>query len=309
MTFDFDYKKYSLDQLDNWMHDAMSCGGATPQEIYDTIRKVVEENYYTYKHQTSQAYELLTLLNGNGGWKVEDVLKEREYYDGWDKGIISNRSDTSNLTCDKDDPSPECQKSWNDFWEDSMPPWGHSDMEALRYTEEELNAMCDKAASDSEKEQCREYNLREAEYYNKRAELDLNPGPHQKYVGWTAVKESKFNEMFSGKEKHKSDVKEQISRNDSNRIDYKDGLIYESPDGGKTVYSRKPGQTEKTLVKEEKKNKWTLPVEEIDNVQFITFPQDLLDAANLKEGDEVEWVDNKDGSFILKKISLMHHPV
>ena len=26
-----------------------------------------------------------------------------------------------------------------------MPPWGHSDMEALRYSEEELNAMCDAA--------------------------------------------------------------------------------------------------------------------------------------------------------------------
>ncbi len=33
--------------------------------------------------------------------------------------------------------------------------------------------MCDKAASDQEKEKCREYNLREAEYYNKRAQLDL----------------------------------------------------------------------------------------------------------------------------------------
>ena len=41
------------------------------------------------------------------------------------------------------------------------------------YTEEELNAMCDKAASDQEKEQCREYNLRESEYYNQRAKLDI----------------------------------------------------------------------------------------------------------------------------------------
>ena len=41
------------------------------------------------------------------------------------------------------------------------------------YTEEELNAMCDKAASDQEKEKCREYNLREAEYYNQRAKIDI----------------------------------------------------------------------------------------------------------------------------------------
>jgi hypothetical protein len=61
--------------------------------------------------------------------------------------------------------------------EDScMPPWGHSDLEYLianpkssnQYTEEELNAMCDKAASDQDKDVCREYNLREAEYYNKQ---------------------------------------------------------------------------------------------------------------------------------------------
>ena len=39
-----------------------------------------------------------------------------------------------------------------------------------QYTEEEMNAMCDAA---EEKEKCYEYNLREAEYYNKRAQLDL----------------------------------------------------------------------------------------------------------------------------------------
>ncbi len=49
---------------------------------------------------------------------------------------------------------------------DTMPPWGHSDMEALKYTDAEMNAMCDKAASDEEKRKCQEYNLREAEYYN-----------------------------------------------------------------------------------------------------------------------------------------------
>jgi bifunctional DNA-binding transcriptional regulator/antitoxin component of YhaV-PrlF toxin-antitoxin module len=157
---DFDYKKYSLENLENWMHDALSCSEATPQEIYDVIKDVVSENYYIYKTHTARCGELLALLNGNG------------------KG---------HLSCDKDDPSEECKGAWNDFWEehyypeeykepkveDIMPPWGHSDMEALRYTEEELNAMCEKAASDQEKEKCREYNLREAEYYDKRAKIDL----------------------------------------------------------------------------------------------------------------------------------------
>jgi len=129
----FNYKKYSLEKLEEWVHDSLSCESATPQEIYDVIKKVVEENYYTYKCHTERCYELLALLNGNG------------------KG---------HLTCDKDDPSPECKKSWNDFWEEhyypeevkdnGMRPWGHSDMEYLvansnQYTEKELNAMCDAA--------------------------------------------------------------------------------------------------------------------------------------------------------------------
>jgi hypothetical protein len=63
---DFDYKKYSLEKLNEWMHDAISCSEATPQEIYDVIKDVVSENYYTYKNETEKCYELLALLNGNG---------------------------------------------------------------------------------------------------------------------------------------------------------------------------------------------------------------------------------------------------
>ncbi len=243
---DFNYKKYSLEKLEEWMHDAMSAAEATPQEIYDVIKGVVEENYYTYKHQTSQAYELLALLNGNG------------------KG---------HLSCDKDNTSSECKGAWTSFWEENyypeeykgstvssvsnvMPPWGHSDMEALKYTDEELNAMCEKAASDEEKKKCREYNLREAEYYNKRAQIDIN---YDEAIasGW---------EMTA------------------------DGFWI-------------PPQ------KEDKVKKWQLPVEEVENGDtmeteyFITLPDNLLEAANLKEGDNVEWVDNSDGSYIIRKVT------
>ena len=89
--------------------------------------------------------------------------------------------------------------------DDCMPPWGHSDMEALRYTDKEMDAMCDNAA------------------------------------------------------------------------------------------------------KQDKVVKWQLPVEEVENGDtgeqeyFVTFPDDLLEAANLKPGDDVEWVDNNDGSFLLRK--------
>jgi len=151
---DFNYKKYSLENLENWLHDAMSAGDATPQEIYDVILDVVKDNYYTYKKQASEAYELLALLNGNGQ-SYEDVMKEKEYY------------------------------------EPSMPPWGHSDMEAL------------------------------------------------------------------------------------------------------------------SSYKEDKVNRWVLPVD-VDGLTgecYINLPDDLLERAGLKEGDQVEWIDRKDGSFEMRKVN------
>ncbi len=181
---DFDYKKYSLDKLNEWMHDAISCSEATPQEIYDVIKDVVSENYYTYKIETEKCYELLALLNGNGKGHIQA-------YDDYVTDHKGNQVPVDTiLNCDKDDPSPECKGAWNDFWESN-------------------NAV--------------EYDLREAEYYNK---------------------------------------------------------------GDKVV-------------------KWQLPVD-VDGLTgecFVTFPDDLLEAANLKEGDMVEWVDNNDGSFTLRKVN------
>jgi hypothetical protein len=61
--------------------------------------------------------------------------------------------------------------------------------------------------------------------------------------------------------------------------------------------------------KQDKVIRWQLPVEEIENGDtgeqeyFITFPDDLLEAANLSPGEEVEWVDRNDGSFLLRKIT------
>jgi uncharacterized protein YqeY len=189
----FNYKKYSLEKLDEWVHDAMTAGEATPQEIYDVITNAVKENYYTYKHQASQAYELLTLLNSNTKQSYEDVLK---YYE--------------TTQCDRDDPSEECKKSWTSFWEENYYPeeYKGSTVSSVQYTDEELEAMCDAAE------------------------------------------------------------------------------------------------------KQEKK-KWVLPVE-MDGPSgeyFVTFPDELLEAANLEEGDEVEWVDNEDGSYTLRKPGLMWHPV
>ena len=272
-----DYKKYSLENLEKWIEDAINSSEASPQEIYDVIKNVVADNYYCYKNHTERCYELLALLNGNGEFKLSEVLKEREYYEGCDT------SGESKLTCDKDDKSLEYQHAWTSFWEehyypeevkdDGMHPWGHSNLEyglandiltkdrisnfpGEQYTEEELNAMCDKAAPDDEKNKCREYNLREAEYYNKRAELDAN-------------KPKTYDEMVS----------DGWSMTD-------DGFWIKEP-------------------KEDKVVKWQLPVE-IDGTSgeyYIQFPDDLMEASCIKENDMVEWIDRKDGSFELRKVN------
>jgi bifunctional DNA-binding transcriptional regulator/antitoxin component of YhaV-PrlF toxin-antitoxin module len=44
--------------------------------------------------------------------------------------------------------------------------------------------------------------------------------------------------------------------------------------------------------------KWILRVDE-DGV--ITFPDDLLEVTGWVEGDVLEWIDNQDGSFSLRK--------
>ena len=123
------------------------------------------------------------------------------------------------FTCDKDDSSPECKGAWNSFWEENYYP-----EEYKQYTDEELNAMCDKAELDAQLEQIRK-------------------------------------------------------------------------DGG---YEWTP---------EVPKKKWILPVEEAKDVDtdkteyFVSFPQDLLEAAKLKEGDEINWVDQGDGSFKIVKVT------
>jgi len=136
LSSDFSYKKYSLEQLDNWVHDSLNCEDLTPKDIYDTIVKCVDESVEYHKKNLTKSIELLSLLKGH---------RPVDYID----------FDTD-------------EKDWENFWNETNGVSSH-------YTEEKLNAMCDAA---SDKEKCREYNLREAEYYNKRAELDAQ---HSKY--------------------------------------------------------------------------------------------------------------------------------
>ena len=50
---------------------------------------------------------------------------------------------------------------------------------------------------------------------------------------------------------------------------------------------------------------WTLNLEEANDGSgdaILTFPPDLLEQAGWKEGDTLKWIDQKDGSWQLKKV-------
>jgi len=60
---DFDYQKYSLEQLQTWMHDVVD-GDVPVDEVYECISDVVKQTYQYHKDRASRAHNLLTLLNG-----------------------------------------------------------------------------------------------------------------------------------------------------------------------------------------------------------------------------------------------------
>ena len=70
---DFNYKNYSLEKLEEWVHDALSCGDASPHEIYSVIRKVVQDEYNYHKEQSQKCFGLLELLSGHRPVKPVDV--------------------------------------------------------------------------------------------------------------------------------------------------------------------------------------------------------------------------------------------
>jgi hypothetical protein len=102
-----DYKKYSLENLSKWVNDAISSSGATPEEIYNTIKEVVEEEHTHHQEGLKKSSDLLSLLNGST-FTINDVLRERDYYETSSPFTFSS--------CSPDDTSPECMTSWSDFW-------------------------------------------------------------------------------------------------------------------------------------------------------------------------------------------------
>lgn len=166
---DFDYKKYSLQKLQDWVCDAISTADATPQEVYETIVSAITEYYDHHKKGFEYTKELLSLLKGN----------HTKEWDAWEEHYYPEEHKSSTVS------------SVNNTQDDGMRPWGHSDLEYLIANE-----------------------------------------------------------------------------------------------------------------KKDKVKKWILPtqVDGLTGDVFVNFPDDLLEAAGLVEGDKIEWVDQGDGSYLLKKV-------
>lgn len=51
------------------------------------------------------------------------------------------------------------------------------------------------------------------------------------------------------------------------------------------------------------KTTWTLDVKQDPETgdQILEFPDDLMESAGWKEGDVLEWIDNQNGSWTLRK--------
>jgi hypothetical protein len=95
-----DYKKYSLEKLQQWVHDAMN-SDASPHEIYSAIREAVREEYYYHKDCISRASGLLELLSGHRPVKDESEVNK---WDAWEEHYYPEeyKKTTENVDLDKE---------------------------------------------------------------------------------------------------------------------------------------------------------------------------------------------------------------
>ena len=94
LSSDFSYKKYSLEQLDNWVNDALNCEDLAPQDIYNTIIKCVDESVEYHKKYLDKSIELLSLLKGNRSVNFDENVSEatkEDWEDFWNESESSEK--------------------------------------------------------------------------------------------------------------------------------------------------------------------------------------------------------------------------
>lgn len=77
-SIDFDYKKYSLNRIDEWINDALNCDNTTPEEIYDAIVKCIQESVDYHTRMRDKGLKVLSLLKTSG---VKTVTSGASGYD------------------------------------------------------------------------------------------------------------------------------------------------------------------------------------------------------------------------------------
>ena len=139
----------------------------------------LEMNYHQYfglfkKFLMSVGFNEKNIMQGACSLAFNEMNREETMRQVAEEYDLIMSEDLPDIIADRKKQDEEWIKMYDQSWEKRY--WElyrkTQEVNAVKYTDEELDAMCDKAASDDEKEKCSEYNLREAEYYNKRAELD-----------------------------------------------------------------------------------------------------------------------------------------
>jgi len=79
--FDFDYKKYSLEHLEEWINDSLNVDEASAKEIYDRITNTIKENIKHHQYELEKAQALLRMMTpSQKDLEREYNLRETEYY-------------------------------------------------------------------------------------------------------------------------------------------------------------------------------------------------------------------------------------
>ena len=136
MTLDYNRVWSTLNDL-----EMVTTKVSSAREILDCAVDRLQE------HQYDKAETLLYAADEFLQYYLEEF--DRKFKDAWAETVTKVHQEEYSVssTCDKDDTSQECKGAWNSFWEenyypkevkdDCMPPWGHSDMEALSQQKED----------------------------------------------------------------------------------------------------------------------------------------------------------------------------
>jgi hypothetical protein len=231
MTLDYQKVWNTLNELESVTSKICSA-----REILDSALDALEN------HKKDKAETLMYAVDEYLQYYLEEF--DRKFKDAWNETVMKLKQDETDAW--------DAVMREKEYYEPSMPPWGHSDMEYVSQYSGSTVSSCDK---DDTTPECK--------------------------GAWNSFWEENYY-----LDEYKT-YKEAVSAG------------YEMTADGFWI----PPQ------KEDKVVKWQLPVDKIENGDtgedeyFITFPDDLLKAANLNPGDEVYWEDKNDGTFILRKVT------